>query len=171
MIFYEEILTITVISISSISVFGFLLAVPFLAISAEKCEYDNYVFYRMFVLKAEGAAVKFNATQNDFKVEYAQCDALNHASKMVDFYESYGLSLPEVREDPFSYRSGENYELNLISTIGNYRVVLASLFDYSKFENSHVYSAWWTLTAKTNLRGRDGSSLRQNSWLYFGVWR
>lgn len=111
-----------------------------------------------------------NLTRSDFLVAYGKCDPVQHALKMVEYYESYGLDLDDVRADPFLYHSGEQYELRLLVNSSHYRVVMASIFDFTSYENRPLHSAWWSLRVKVDVNGPKGLIL-QESLLWFGVWR
>lgn len=151
------------------------LLTPYTLVSGgtEGCDEDgkkSFIFYRSLVFTGDGPAI-LNATRGQFANEWGSCfDLDKFGQKMVNFYDSYGLKVDGIRKDPYKYYSTEIYNLLPLIYDNDYRLMMTSLFDFSKFTNSRVHIAAWELRFKKSFKN-DKYDIPAGSYIFYGAYR
>lgn len=134
-------------------------------------EDSDTLFYRMFAVAGVSPGPNLNLSRESVMKEWGHCanEERTLSDEMLRFFESRGFNMDGVRGDPYRLHTNNEFTLQTYS-FNTSRIVMSTLFDYSKYSNSRIRTAAWALATGAPRDGPTGN-IPQSSLLHFGLHR
>lgn len=137
-----------------------LLLLASTTVAAQGCSQNStsLAFKRILLTQFKGVS---NVVGNESTIAstIGPClSADDHAEKMFNYFETFGIDLRSYRESPFRPYESDKFRIvpHVVSPATSYKVTMSSLNGYAQIVNLPIKFADWQLAAKSDLSGPGG---------------